>query len=187
MKFNGLHLSKSYIPSPKTLFTNLSNITFNWLVVWKMIWGTLQIFTRALDSVRIGILMGSSNPKLKKYEIKIQRGVICHDNEEWREIWRGIDLSFQSWHEEFDEFWPEHLKISKIFILMCSKVYIIRTKKYKGFICHEIEEGYKIWRRIDLPFQNSHKEFDKFWPEHSKVSKIFTLMGSFWQSIYCMS
>ena len=25
-----------------------------------------------------------------------------------------------------------------------------------------------------------HKEFDKFLPEHSKVSKILTLMGSFW-------
>ena len=31
LKFNGLHLSKSYIPSPKTLFTDLSNITFNYL------------------------------------------------------------------------------------------------------------------------------------------------------------
>ena len=29
-------------------------------------------------------------------------------------------------------------------------------------------------------FQNWHEEFDKFWPEHSQVSKIFTLMGSFW-------
>ena len=36
LKFNVLHLSKNYIPSPKTLFTDLSNITFNWPVVWKM-------------------------------------------------------------------------------------------------------------------------------------------------------
>ena len=120
MKFNGLHLSKNYIPSPKTLFTDLSNITFNWLVVWKMTWGIWQIFTRALESLKIGILMGSFNPKLKKYELKIHRGVICHDNEEWCKIWRGIDLSFQNWHEEFDEFWPEHLKVSEIFILMGS-------------------------------------------------------------------
>ena len=33
---------------------------------------------------------------------------------------------------------------------------------------------------IDLSFQNWHEKFDKFWPEHSKVSKIFTLIGSFW-------
>ena len=48
-------------------------------------------------------------------------------------------------------------------------------------MCHETEEGYKIWGEIDLSFQNWHKEFDKFWCEHSKVSNIFTLMGSFWE------
>ena len=62
-------------------------------------------FTRALESLKIGILMGSFNSKLKKYELKIHRGVICHDSEELPKIWRGADLSFQSWHKEFDEFW----------------------------------------------------------------------------------
>ena len=67
-------------------------------------------FTRGLESLKIGILMGSFNPKLKKYELKIHRGVICHDNEELCKIWRGTDLLFQSWHDEFDKFWPEHSK-----------------------------------------------------------------------------
>ena len=44
--------------------------------------GNMAHFTRALESLKIGILMGSFNPKLKKYELKIHRGVICHDNEE---------------------------------------------------------------------------------------------------------
>ena len=48
------------------------------------------------------------------YELKIYRGVLCHDNEEWYQIWTGIDLSVQNWHEAFDKFWPEHSKISKI-------------------------------------------------------------------------
>ena len=26
-------------------------------------------------------------------------------------IWRGIDLSFQNWHKEFDNAWLEHSKI----------------------------------------------------------------------------
>ena len=39
-------------------------------------------FTRALESLKIGILMGFFHPKLKKYEIKIHRGVICQDNKE---------------------------------------------------------------------------------------------------------
>ena len=52
------------------------------------------------------------------FELKIYRGVMCHDNEEWCKNSRGIDLSVQNWHEEFDKFWPEHSKISKICTLM---------------------------------------------------------------------
>ena len=47
------------------------------------------------------------------YDIKIYRGVICEDNEEWCKIWGGIDLSFQNWRNEFDKFWPEYSKIKQ--------------------------------------------------------------------------
>ena len=46
------------------------------------------------------------------YELKMYRGVTCHDNEEWCKTGGWIDLSFQNWPEEFDEFLPEHLKVS---------------------------------------------------------------------------
>ena len=117
------------------------------------------------------------------FELKKYRGVIFHETEERYNIWRGIDLPLQNWHKEFDKIWPEHSKVSKIFILMGSywaKYILFELKKYRGIIFHETEEGYKIWRGIDLSFQNWHKEFDKFWPEHSKVSKMFILMGSYW-------
>ena len=120
--------------------------------------------------------MGCFNPNLKNYELKIHRGVICHGNEELRKIWTGIDLSFQSWHEEFDEFWPEHLKVLKIFTLMgffWAKYILSELKNYRGVIFHKTEEGYKIWSGIELSFQNCHKEFDKYRPEHSEVSKKF--------------
>ena len=86
----------------------------NWLVVWKMTRGIWQIFIRALESLKTGILMGSFNPEEKRYEIKIQRGVMCYDNEDWCKIWREIDLSFQNWHEEFDEFWPNFESFIKL-------------------------------------------------------------------------
>ena len=44
---------------------------------------------------------------------------MCDDTEEWWKIWRGIDLSFQNWQKELDEYWLEHLKVSKIYTLMC--------------------------------------------------------------------
>ena len=35
----------------------------SWLLVCKMAWGMSQIFTRALERLKIGTLMGSFNPK----------------------------------------------------------------------------------------------------------------------------
>ena len=35
-------------------------------------------------------------PKLKIYEIKIGKGVIFYNNEEWYKNWRGIDLWVQN-------------------------------------------------------------------------------------------
>ena len=116
-------------------------------------------------------------------ELEKYRGVIFHETEEGYKICRGIDSLFQNWHKEFDKILPEHSKVSKIFILIGSfwaKYILLELKKYIGVIFRETEERYKIWRGIDLLFYNWHKEFNKIWPEHSKVSRIFTLMGSFW-------
>ena len=58
-------------------------------------------------------------------------------------------------------FLPEHLEVSKIFILMCSfwaKYILFELKKYRGIIYHETEERYNIWRGRDLLFQNWHVE-----------------------------
>ena len=104
---------------------------------------------------------------------------MCHDNKEWNRKWLVISkLTREIW-------WIltraiESLKNFDFNVLLLSKVYIAWAKKYRGVIFHETEEGYKIWRGINLSFKNWHKEFDKFWPEHSKVSKIFTLMSSLW-------
>ena len=104
--------------------------------------------------------------------------------EEGYKIWRGIDSLFQNRHKEFDKFWIEHSKISKNFILMGSfwaKHILFELKQvyYRGVILHEIEKGYRIWSRIDLLFQNRHKEFHEIWNERSKVSKNFIWMSSF--------
>ena len=36
------------------------------------------------------------------------------------------------------------------------------------------------FKRIDLSVQNWHQEFNKFWPKHSKISKICPLMDCLW-------
>ena len=57
---------------------------------------------------------------------------MCNDIEEWWKIWSGIELLFQNWHKEFDEFWLGHLKSLKNLHfngLLLTKVYNVWAKK----------------------------------------------------------
>ena len=58
--------------------------------------------------------MGSLWPKYIMFELKQYRGVIFHDTEELRKVWRKTDLQFEKWHEKFGKFSREHLKVSKL-------------------------------------------------------------------------
>ena len=159
-------------------------------MVWKMTWGILQIFSRAL---KIGILMGSFNANLKKYELKIHREGICYGNEKLRKIWRGTDLSFQGWHEEFDEFFPEHLKVSKMFILMDSfwanyKLYIVWTKKSTEELSFmKLERDAKFAEESTCHFKIRIRNLTSFDLCTRKSQKFFPLKSPFEQSIYCLS
>ena len=99
------------------------------------------------------------------YELKIYRGVICQDNGEWCKIGGGIDLTFKNWHEEFENFWPKHSKISKIYTLVgffWSMYIMFELKKYRGAIFDGSEDWCKTWRKTDLCFLKWHEEFVKF-------------------------
>ena len=64
----------------------------------------------------------------------------------------------------------------------CWKYIKFQLKKYRGIISHDTEERCKIWRKTDL--LKKWQEFGEFWPKHSKVSKISTLIGFFcWKYI----
>ena len=99
--------------------------------------------------------------------------------------WRRIDLPVQNWHEEFDNFWPEHLKIAKSCILsgcLWPKHITFELKRYRGVMFDGTQHWYKIWRKTDFCFQKLHKELGKVSPEHSKVSKLGLCWDSFIQS-----
>ena len=105
-----------------------------------------------------------------------------HDTEDWSKIWRKIDFLFQK-SQKFGEFWPKHLKVSKICTLIgscCAKYITFDLKKYKGVIIYDTEESCKIWRKTGLWFGKWHEEFCRFSPEHLKISKMCTLMSCFW-------
>ena len=142
-----------------------------------------KFWSEPLKVSKIFILMCSVWAKYIFFELKKYRGVIFYETEEEYRICKGIDLSFQNWQKEFDKCWPGHLKVPNIFTwigFFWAKYILFELKKYREVISLETEEGYNICRGINWSFQNWHKEFDELWPEHSKVSKIFTLMDSFW-------
>ena len=79
---------------------------------------------------------------------------------------KGIDLSFQNWHEKFDKFWPKHSKVSKISILMGAiwpKYIMFELKTYKGVTFHDSEEWCKIWRKkLTCGLENNMRNLANF-------------------------
>ena len=138
--------------------------------------------TWALKSLKNFHFNGLLLSKVYIFWAKKYRGIIFYETEEGYKTWRGIDLSFQNWHKKFDKIWPEHSKVSKIFILMGSfwaKYILFELKKYRGVIFHDTEEWCKIWRKTDLWFGKWHEEYGKFSPEQLKVSKL----GFWWDPL----
>ena len=60
--------------------------------------------------------------------------------------------------------------------------YMFELSKYRKVMFDGTHDWYKVWRKTDLWFQKCHEEFDKFSPEHLKVSKLGLLWHLFVQS-----
>ena len=142
----------------------------NWFVISKMTRISI-ILTRVLKSLKhlhfdwfLFCKVFNVWPK------KVQRS---HLSWHWRvvENLKKTDLWFGKWHEEFGKFSQEHWKVSKLGLWWDPFVQSRKcmSLKFTGVICHDNEEWRKIWRGIDLSFQNWHEEFDKFWPKQLKI------------------
>ena len=77
------HLQRSYMSWQWRMIQKLKR---NWHVVLKLTWGIWRIFTRALESLKNRVLMGSLWPKYIMFELKKCKGVILHPTEEWCKI-----------------------------------------------------------------------------------------------------
>ena len=137
--------------------------TQDWYKVWKKTNLCFQKLTWGI-CVQTGTLMAYFCLKLKIYELKIYRWVMCHDNEEWCKNWSGIDFSVQNWHEAFEKFWPEHSKISKICTLMgCFwPKYMFELKKFRWVMFNGTEYWCKIWKKNTCAFKNNMRNLANF-------------------------
>ena len=111
-----------------------------------------------------------------KFRLKKYRGVMFHVTKDWWKIWRKTNLWFGKWHEEFSKFLPEHLKVSKLEVwwdpFIQSGICMSLNLQRSYVSCNK--EWCKIWRGIDLLFQNWHHNFTKFDPSTQNFQK-FTL------------
>ena len=138
----------------------------NWHKKFDKIWPEHSKVSNIFD------LIGSFWAKYLFFEIKMYRGSIFYDTEESCKIWRKTVLWFEKWHEKFGKFSPEHLTVSKLELWSDPFVQSIKgvtLKFFWGVMCHENEDYWKVWRGINLSFQNWHEDLHEFWLEHWKV------------------
>ena len=175
--FNGFLLSKVYTVWIKKVqrsylwwnWIEMQNLERNQLVLSKLTQGIWQILTWALESLKN---FHFNRLLLSKVYIvwarKVQRSYLSRN---WKAI-QNLERNRLVISKLTQGIWQtltwalKSLKNFHFNSLLFSKIYVVWAKKYRGVILHETEEGYKIWRGTDL-FQNWHKEYDKFWPEHS--------------------
>ena len=107
------------------------------------------------------------------FELKKYRGVMFNCTQGWYKIWRKTDLCFQKCTWGIWQIFTralESLQIGTLMTYFCLKVQMYEFKNCRGVMCHGNDKWCKICRGTDLPVENWHEEFDKFWPEHSKTS-----------------
>ena len=116
------------------------------------------------------------------HKLKIYKRVMCTDNEEWCKTWRRIDLSVQKYLEEFDDFWPEHSKISKICTLMGSfwpKYIMFELKSKEELYFMTLESDAKFKEKVTCGLKNDMRNLESFHQSIFESLKIGTFMASF--------
>ena len=149
----------------------------NWLVFSKLTWDIWRIVTQALKRLkRLHFNRLLLNKVYNVWAKKVPKSHFSWHSRGMRNL-KKTDLWFGKSQEEFTKFLPEHLRVSKlelwwglfIQILKCMIMCFTTIKNNTNF-----EEELTCRFKIDM------RNFYKFWPGHSKVSKICTSMDSFW-------
>ena len=119
------------------------------------------------------------------HELQTYRGVRSNNTQEWWKIWRGMDLSFQNWHKEFDKFRLGNSKVPKIYTLtgcFWPKYVIFELRKYTWVMFDCTQNWYKVWRKTGLCSPCSQKLTWGIWQIFTRALEslqIGTLMSSF--------
>ena len=110
-----------------------------------------------------------------EFDLKKYRGVTFHDTEKWCKIWGKTELWFGKWHEEFDKFSPEHLKVSKLGLwwdafLQSRKC--MSLKFTEEFCVMAMKNDAKFKEELTCHFKIDKRNLMKFDPSTQKSKKI---------------
>ena len=133
----------------------MQNLERNRLVVSKLTWGIWQILTWALESLKNFHFNGLLLSKVYIIWAKKYRGVIFDHIEEICKIWRKTDVSFGKWHEKFDKFSPEHLKVSEFGLWWDPFVQSRKgmTSKFTEELCVMTMNNTKFYEELNCHFK----------------------------------
>ena len=156
----------------------IQNLKRNWLVRSKLTWEIWQILTQALENLKNLHFNGLLLTKVYNVGAKNVQGSYFWWH--WifmQNLWK-TDFCFQKWHEEFGKCSPEHLKVSKFGLWWDSFIQsrkCVSLKLTRELIVMAMKKDAKLEEELTCCFKVDN--FDEFWPEHSKISKICTLMS----------
>ena len=149
----------------------LKKLKKNWFVVSKItrIWWILIWVLKSPKNLHYDI----SFPVM--FDLKKSSGVIFHDTREWCKIWRKTDFCFQKWHEEFEKFSPEHLKVSKLGLWWDSFVqsWKCMSLRFTGELCvMRMKNGAKIEEELTSQFKTDMSNLTNFDTSTQKSQKF---------------
>ena len=105
----------------------VSRKTDLWFHIWHMEFGDFDPTTQKSDNFTP---MGYFCSKYMMFELKMYRGFISHDTEQWCKLWKTLTL----WFEELGELSSlEHPKVWKLYIdgLFLSKAYTVSVRNFQ--------------------------------------------------------
>ena len=127
----------------------IKNLKKNWLFLSKLTWGIWETFTRTLESLKIGNLIGFFYPKWKMSELKIYKKFFCHDIKNDAKL--EVEFTFVSkltWGLWWILAWAlENLNNLLFNGMPLTKLYYVRVKK--------VQRSY-VWKHLIL-MQNLKK------------------------------
>ena len=164
----------------------MQNLKKNWLVLWKITWGILEIFTRALENwdSKLGLLWGTSITSRKCISLKVSGELCVMTMKKMQNLKRNWLV--QNWHEEFNKFWPKHSKISKICTLMgCfwPKYIMLQLRKYREVMFDGTQDWLKKFEgKLICCFKNDKNlvNFDPSTQKSQKFALWLVLSSNIW-------